>query len=70
MFDFVKSFEKGVGNRGGDSGSKRFNESSKLNSRVGFIPSISLTDLERLTASRIKRLQSSFRREHNRVLLL
>ena len=61
MFDFVKSFEKGVGNRGGDSGSKLFNESSKLNSRVGFIPSISLNDFERLTASKIKRLQSSLK---------
>ena len=53
MFVFVKSLENGVGNRGDDAGSKLFRESSKLNSRVGFIPSISVKDFDRLSASKM-----------------
>ena len=49
----MKSFENGVGNRGDDAGSKLFRESSKLNSRVGFIPSISVKDFDRLSASKM-----------------
>ena len=46
----MKSFENGVGNRGEFSESV-FNESSKLNSNVGFIASTSVIDRDRLVSS-------------------
>ena len=53
IFVFVNSFENGVGNRGDESSDvgSVLNESSKLNSNVGFIASTSVIDRDRLASS-------------------
>ena len=47
----MKSFENGVGNRGEVSGVSVLNESSRLNSNVGFIASTSVIERDRLVSS-------------------